>query len=190
MRPVKVIVGLGNPGPEYERTRHNVGWWVLDRLRRKWRLGSFRRRGAALLATGRVDDVDVLLAKPLTYVNRSGVAVAALCADPSIAVSRDLLVVSDDVALEVGRIRMRSRGGAGGHNGLESIEDALGTQGYARLRVGVGLNPPEVDLEDWVLSPLAPEDEDVVVGLLPELCEAIEVWLKEGVEKAMSRFNR
>lgn len=190
MRPVKVIVGLGNPGPEYERTRHNVGWWVLDRLRRKWRLSSFRRRGAALAAAGRVDDVDVLLAKPLTYVNRSGVAVAALCADPSIGVSRDLLVVSDDVALEVGRIRMRARGSAGGHNGLESIEDALGTRAYARLRVGVGVNPPEVDREDWVLSPLAPEDEDVVVGLLPELCAAIEVWLNEGVEKAMSRFNR
>ena len=180
---------MGNPGPRYDGTRHNVGWWVADRLAYDWEIGPFRREGPALVADGTVQGHEVCVAKPLTHVNRSGAALVSLrpeALDPS----RDLLVVVDDAALEVGRVRFRPRGSAGGHNGLKSVEAVLGTTEYARLRIGVGLCPPGVDLADWVLSPMPTADEEVVVELLPELTKAVETWLAEGTEAAMSRFNR
>jgi peptidyl-tRNA hydrolase, PTH1 family len=187
---VKVISGLGNPGPEYESTRHNVGWWLVDRLGQEWGLGPFRRSGPALGAYGRVGNHEVLLLKPATYMNRSGDALAPARTDPAVEIGRDLLVVVDDVALEVGRIRIRPAGSDGGHNGLRSVEATLGTREYARLRIGVGAPPPEVDLADWVLSPFEPEDEDVVLSLMPDLVAAVRTWMDEGVEAAMSRYNR
>lgn len=161
----------------------------MDRLAFDWRIGPFTRDGPALVADGSVVGRAVRLLKPLTYVNRSGAALGLLrgeALDPSF----DLLVVVDDAALEVGRVRFRPRGRAGGHNGLKSVEVALGTTEYARLRIGVGLCPSGVDLADWVLSPLPPEDEETIVELLPELTPAVEIWLEEGTEAAMSRFNR
>lgn len=187
---MKVVAGLGNPGPEYDHTRHNVGWWVVDRLRRDWGLGPFRRRGPALVAAGTVEGGEVRLVKPLTYMNRSGLAVAPLVSTTRVDPSRDLLVVVDDAALDVGRVRFRARGSAGGHKGLESMEAALGTREYPRLRIGVGRKPAGVDLAEWVLSPMPPEDEAAVLALLPELTGAIEVWLRRGIEQAMSRCNR
>ena len=187
---MKVVAGLGNPGPEYDATRHNVGWWLVDRLSSDWGLGPFRRSGPALVASGSVAGEAVLLLKPLTYMNRSGAALAPLGHDPDVDISRDLLVVVDDVALDVGRVRFRPSGSPGGHNGLKSVEAALGTQEYARLRVGVGSAPPGVDLAAWVLSEFEPDDEDTVLELLPELAEAVEVWVIEGIEAVMSRYNR
>ncbi|MBI4538962.1 MAG: aminoacyl-tRNA hydrolase [Gemmatimonadetes bacterium] len=187
---MKVVVGLGNPGLEYDDTRHNVGWWVVDRLCRDWRLGPFRRQGPALVVDGVADGARVRVIKPLTYMNQSGVALAPLISEPAFEPSRDLLVVVDDAALETGRLRFRAQGSAGGHRGLESVERALGTQAYPRLRVGVGPKPPGVELADWVLSPMPAEDEEVVVALLPELIEAIGLWVREGIERAMSRYNR
>ncbi len=187
---MKVIVGLGNPGPEYDATRHNVGWWVLDRLAHDWTLGPFRRDGRALCVEGVVAGVKAKLLKPLTYVNRSGQALRFLREDEAFDAGRDLLVVVDDAALDVGRVRFRPRGSPGGHNGLKSISGALGSDEYSRLRLGVGTKPEGMGLADWVLSPMPEEDEDVVVGLLPGLTEAVEVWLTEGTEAAMNRFNR
>lgn len=187
---MKVVVGLGNPGPEYDATRHNVGWWVLDRLAYDWRLGSFRRHGRALCVGGTAAGHAVKLMKPLTYVNRSGDALRPLLGDEAFEPSRDLLVVVDDAALDVGRVRLRPRGSPGGHNGLKSISAALGSDEYSRLRLGVGIKPEDTDLADWVLSPMPEQDEDVVVGLLPGLTEAVEVWLTEGAEAAMNRYNR
>jgi len=187
---MKVIVGLGNPGPEYDATRHNVGWWVLDRLAHDWRLGPFRRDGRALCVGGVAAGVPVTLMKPLTYVNRSGDALRPLLGDESFEPSRDMLVVVDDAALDVGRVRFRPQGSPGGHNGLKSISAALACDEYPRLRLGVGTRPDGMDLADWVLSPMPEEDEDVVVGLLPELTQAVELWLTEGTEAAMNRFNR
>lgn len=187
---MKVVVGLGNPGPEYENTRHNVGWWVADRLCRDWGFGPFRREGRSLVAEGTVGDAEVRILKPLTYMNRSGLALAGLRSQPDFDVSRDLLVVVDDAALEVGRLRFRARGSAGGHRGLESVERALGTREYARLRIGVGLKPPGLDLADWVLSPMSSEEATTVVSLLPELSEAIGVWVRQGTREAMNRYNR
>lgn len=187
---MKVVVGLGNPGPEYDDTRHNVGWWVLDRLAYDWELGSFRREGRAFLRDGTVDGTPVLLLKPAIYMNRSGQALTVLAGLQEFDLQDDLLVIVDDASLEVGRIRFRPGGGSGGHNGLRSVEQALGTEQYARLRVGVGRAPPDADLADWVLSPMPPEDEEEVVGLLPELSRAVETWVAEGVQAAMNRYNR
>lgn len=187
---MKVIVGLGNPGPEYDATRHNVGWWVLDRLAHDWALGPFRRDGRALRVEGTVAGLALVLVKPLTYVNRSGQALRFLLEDEDFDASRDLLVVVDDATLDVGRVRFRPRGSPGGHNGLKSISATLGSDEYARLRLGVGTKPDGADLADWVLSAMPEEDEDVVVDLLPLLTEAVEVWLTEGTEAAMNRFNR
>lgn len=187
---MKVIVGLGNPGPEYDATRHNVGWWVVDRLAHDWALGPFRKHGRALRAEGAVAGLPVMLVKPLTYVNQSGQALAFLAGLEDFDPARDLLVAVDDAALTVGRVRFRPRGSPGGHNGLKSVSGALGSDDYPRLRLGVGHKPEGVDLADWVLSAMPDEDEDVVVGLLPGLTEAVELWLTEGTEAAMNRFNR
>jgi PTH1 family peptidyl-tRNA hydrolase len=187
---VKVVAGLGNPGSEYDATRHNVGWWVLDRLAYDWGFGPFGKERRALAVGGRVGDHRVRLVKPTTYMNRSGAAVGPLRQEPEFDLSSDLLVVVDDASMDVGRVRFRPGGSAGGHNGLKSVEGALGTRDYPRLRIGVGRCPSGVDLADWVLSPMPPEDEDRIVGLLPDLTGAVEVWLEEGTEAAMNRFNR
>jgi PTH1 family peptidyl-tRNA hydrolase len=187
---MKVVLGLGNPGPEYDATRHNVGWWVLDRLAYDWSFDVFRRDGRTLVTEGRVGDTDVRLVKPTTYMNRSGLAVGALSAIEGFDPMVDLLVVVDDAALEVGRVRFRPEGSTGGHNGLKSVSGALQSNAFARLRIGVGTKPEGVDLSDWVLATMPEEDEDVVVGLLPDMTRAVEVWVAEGIEAAMNRFNR
>lgn len=184
------MAGLGNPGPEYDNTRHNVGWWLLDRLAHDWGLGPYQPQGGALVASGLLDRQGVVLAKPTTYMNRSGGALVALLEGGELDPLRDLLVVVDDVALEVGRVRLRPSGGSGGHNGLSSVIAALGTQEFSRLRIGVGRPPQGESLIDWVLSPMPAEEEDAVLGLLPELTEGVRIWIEEGVEAAMSRINR
>jgi PTH1 family peptidyl-tRNA hydrolase len=187
---VKFVLGLGNPGPAYDDTRHNVGWWVVDRLAYDWDFGAFRRDGQAYVTEGAVDGRSVRLVKPGTYMNRSGLALRPLLESKGFDPSEDLLVVVDDATLDAGRVRIRPDGGPGGHNGLKSVQGALQSQAYSRLRIGVGRKPDGADLSDWVLSPMPPEDEDVVVGLLPQMTEAVEVWLAEGIEAAMNRFNR
>lgn len=187
---MRVIVGLGNPGAEYEATRHNVGWWAVDRFAYDWGFGSFEREGRASLTKGQVGTDPVWLVKPATYMNRSGLALRFLWELEGFEPSEDLLVVVDDAALDVGRVRFRSQGSPGGHNGLKSVSGVLGSNQYPRLRIGVGQKPERMDLADWVLSPMPDEDEDVIVGLLPELTRAVEVWMAEGMESAMNRYNR
>ena len=186
----KVVVGLGNPGPKYDGTRHNVGWWVLDRFAYDRDFESFERSGKRLETSGEVDGRTIVLVKPRTYMNRSGLALTTLWKMDGFEVARDLLVVTDDANLDVGRVRFRPSGGTGGHKGLRSVTGVLGTRDYARLRIGVGVAPAGAELSDWVLSEMPTDDEDVVVGLLPELSEAVAVWAEEGVEAAMNRFNR
>jgi PTH1 family peptidyl-tRNA hydrolase len=187
---MKVVIGLGNPGPEYDATRHNVGWWLVDRLAFDWDFGAFRREGRAFVSEGWVGEAEVRLMKPTTYMNRSGQALRALGEVEGFDPTTDLLVVIDDAALDVGRVRFRPEGGPGGHNGLKSIAGALRSNEYARLRIGVGQKPEGEDLSDWVLSPMPEDDEGLVVDLLPGLTEAVEVWVAEGIEAAMNRFNR
>lgn len=189
---MKVIVGLGNPGPEYERTRHNVGWWVVDHLAGVWRFDRWKKDGQALVTSGLVRGGRVRLVKPLTYMNLSGAVLTPYLRRPAWDASRDLLVVVDEVQLPVGTYRIRARGSAGGHNGLKSVQAALNSQDYARLRVGI--RPEDErrmrgDLADFVLDEFGRHDAAAVEELLPKLAEAIECWVAEGVEGAMNRFN-
>jgi PTH1 family peptidyl-tRNA hydrolase len=186
----RIVCGLGNPGEEYARTRHNVGWWVLDAAQVTWRFPAWRRDGRARVTDGTIGAQRVRLIKPTTYMNRSGAALGPFRADESFDSTRDLLVVVDDAALDVGRIRFRTTGSAGGHNGLKSVESVLGTRDYARLRIGVGTVPPGEDMADWVLERMPRDDEKVVVELISTLVEATRVWIEEGAVTAANRFNR
>lgn len=184
-------MGLGNPGPEYEDTRHNAGFRLADRLAARWQLGQFRRGERAREARGTWQDVPVRLLKPQTYMNRSGAAIAPLRALPDFDPSQQLLILVDDVALPVGRFRLRGAGSAGGHNGLKSIEGVLQRQDYARLRIGVGPAPAGLDdLADFVLDQFSKEEHDTINQLLDPMSEAVECWLEKGIEQAMNQFNR
>lgn len=187
--PVKVICGLGNPGPEYSATRHNVGWWLVEHLAATWGIGPWRRGARARVASGVVNGHEVWLLEPTTYMNRSGEALVQLSALQGFDPGRDLLVVVDDVALEPGRVRLRAQGSSGGHNGLKAIEGVLGTRTYPRLRIGVGAPPPGGDLVDWVLSPMSVQDKELILERFPLLEMGMRVWLGEGIEAAMSRLN-
>jgi PTH1 family peptidyl-tRNA hydrolase len=186
---LKVVLGLGNPGPEYAATRHNVGWWLLDALAESWSLGRFKKEKESAVAAGRVDPFSVRLVKPLTYMNLSGRVLAPYRRMNAFDVRRDLLVVVDDVALPPGRIRFRPEGSAGGHNGLKSVEAALGTREYPRLRIGVGGPPPGADLARWVLAPVPAAERQAVLDLFPGLVEGVATWMNDGIEAAMNRFN-
>lgn len=185
----KTILCLGNPGAEYAMTRHNVAWWLADRLVERYELGRFRRQGPAGIARGRIEGVPAQVVKPLTYMNRSGQLLKGLAAFEGFDLVSDLLVVVDEVALDPGRVRFRPGGSAGGHNGLKSVEGALGTAEYARLRIGVGAPPPEVDRVEWVLSSPSRADRQVILDALDPLVECVAIWLTEGIEAAMNRCN-
>ena len=190
---MKVIVGLGNPGPEYERTRHNVGWWVIDHLADVWRFEGWRKDGQARVCSGSVGGVRVKLVKPLTYMNLSGAVLTPYKRREGWSYMKDLLVVSDEVALPVGSFRIRAGGSAGGHNGLKSIEGALGSQEYARLRIGVGPEDParrRGDLADYVLSDFGKGEETTVRSTFDTVTQLVETWLSDGPQVAMSRYNR
>jgi PTH1 family peptidyl-tRNA hydrolase len=191
---LKVILGLGNPGREYAATRHNVGWWLIDHLADVWHLDGWKKDGESQVANGAVGGVKVRLVKPQTYMNLSGQALKNYVRRPFWSAAKDLLVVVDEVQIPVGRFRIRARGSAGGHNGLKSVEHALDTQDYGRLRIGVGPADERKgiykDLADFVLSPFARDERDDVLSLLPQLTAATETWLRDGVEKAMNVHNR
>ena len=184
-------MGLGNPGPEYENTRHNAGFRLADHLAGRWQLGAFRRADRAREATGKWQSIPVRILKPQTYMNRSGAAITSLKSLPDFDPSQHLLIVVDDVALPVGRFRLRGAGSAGGHNGLKSVEGVLQRQDYARLRIGIGPAPPGLDdLADFVLDEFSQEEREEIAKLLDPMSEAVEVWLESGIEQAMNQFNR
>jgi len=191
---MKVIAGLGNPGREYAMTRHNVGWWVVDHLADVWHFDGWKKDDNSHIANGTVGGVKVRLVKPQTYMNLSGQALKNFVRRPFWSPAKDLLVVVDEVQLPVGRIRIRPRGSAGGHNGLKSIEHALDTQEYGRLRIGVGPSEERKgiykDLADFVLAPFAKDEKEDILALMPQLTATVETWLKEGAEKAMNLHNR
>jgi PTH1 family peptidyl-tRNA hydrolase len=184
---VKLVVGLGNPGSQYARTRHNIGWQVVDRLadRAGW-AGRGRQRDASSVVMGRYKGLDLTLVKPLTYMNDSGLAVRKVLARASAPLA-DLLVVADDFALPFGKLRFREGGSHGGHNGLRSIVDELGTEKFSRLRVGIGV--PERAAVDHVLSTFAPDEIARLDELIGAAADAVEAWAQEGTNKAANRFN-
>lgn len=186
---MKVICGLGNPGERYRLTRHNVGFRVVDLLADRWGLtGEGRvRDGAALLEVRRPEPIGrVLLVKPLKYMNRSGVVLRAALRQIEVEVTDDLLVVTDDIDLPLGRLRIRRSGSAGGHNGLRDIIAALGTDEFARLRVGIGRAGETVD---HVLSTFKPGERELATEMVAVAADAAETWLGEGIEPAMNAFN-
>jgi peptidyl-tRNA hydrolase, PTH1 family len=183
-------VGLGNPGPEYEDTRHNAGFRLADRLVARWKLAPFRRGDRARETQGTWQGLPVRVLKPQTYMNRSGAAVSPLRTLAGFDPSQHLLILVDEVALPLGRFRLRGAGSAGGHNGLKSVEGALQRQDYARLRIGVGPQPPDDDLSDFVLGPFTSDEHRILEDLLDPMSEAVESWLENGIEKAMNQYNR
>jgi peptidyl-tRNA hydrolase, PTH1 family len=184
---LKVIVGLGNPGSQYAGTRHNIGWLVMDRLaeRAGWS-GRGRQRDASNVVQGRYRSLDIVLAKPLTYMNESGLAVRKLLARER-APLVDLLIVADDFALPFGKLRFRETGSHGGHNGLRSIIEELGTETFSRLRIGIG--DPGRRARDHVLSTFAPDEQQRLDELLDAAADAVEAWARDGTSKAANRFN-
>ena len=176
---MRAVVGLGNPGPEYAATRHNAGFWLADALVARWGFPPFRRGERARVTEGEVEGVPVRLLKPTTYMNASGAALASLRADPAFNPTTDLLVLVDEFRIPTGTFRLRTEGSAGGHNGLKSIEAALQSQLYPRLRIGVGpLLEGVADWSEYVLAPFTPEQREQVEAVMPQLIETVEKWLR------------
>ena len=182
------IVGLGNPGEEYAETRHNVGFRVVDELAKSCDTHIRRPQYRALTATVRLGRTEVLVMKPLTYMNRSGESVAAALSDQGLAPS-DLLVIYDDVDLPLGRVRVRPDGGSGGHNGIQSIIDELGAASFARVRLGIGRARDAAEMVDHVLSPFSAEEATGLQLLIERGVDATKVFVADGCVAAMQTFN-
>jgi peptidyl-tRNA hydrolase, PTH1 family len=190
-----LIVGLGNPGPAYSHNRHNVGYWTVNRLARLHGV-SLKARRLATIGDGRIEESEVVLVKPRTYVNNSGHAVAAVLKHTRVR-PENVLVIYDELDLPAGRLRIKAKGGTAGHNGLRSIAAALGTTDFPRLRVGIGR--PQVDGEPtwdsdvvavWVLSDPTPQETKTLQNAVERAASAVELVVAEGIEAAMNRYNK
>jgi peptidyl-tRNA hydrolase, PTH1 family len=184
---LKVVVGLGNPGSRYDRTRHNVGYAVVDLLAEGVGVGRPQSRFQAEVREWRVDEEKVLLVKPETFMNLSGRAVRQVMDFYQVPVE-NLLVVCDDINLPLGKLRFRARGTHGGHNGLRDIQAHLGTNAYARLRIGVDA-PPENEAVDYVLGRFRPSERPVIDDALRLAAQGVEAWIRKGIEACMNQYN-
>ena len=184
-----VIVGLGNPGDKYARTRHNVGFDVIDLLAEQNGISVTERKHKALIGKGRIAGQAVILVKPQTFMNLSGESVGDILHFYKLDPAQDLIVISDDVALDPGTLRIRKKGSAGGHNGLKNIIAHCHTEEFMRVRIGVGKLPPNGDMIAHVLCRFAPEDRRLVELSYERAAQAIDCILSEDVDKAMSRYN-
>ena len=184
-----LLVCLGNPGDQYENTRHNVGFMVADQLGERYGLPIQKLKYKALTNIFPISGEKVLVMKPVTYMNLSGEAVRP-AADFYKIPPEHIIVISDDTALDVGKLRIRKGGSAGGHNGLKSIIQQLGTDQFPRIRVGVGKKPhPDYDLADWVLGKFQGEDKKAIDAAVERCADAVECYVKEGPDRAMNKFN-
>jgi peptidyl-tRNA hydrolase, PTH1 family len=192
---MKLIVGLGNPGKEYSHNRHNVGYQFIDFFAKKQSIKINQRQCQSETGVGEICDEKVLLAKPRTFVNNSGVAVAGLLQKHRTAIG-DLIVIYDDLDLPLGKLRIRNGGSAGGHNGIKSIISATGTQDFARVKIGIGRpdagrdrRASEDEIVEYVLSNFLPEERDIIKSTIDSVSEAVELIIDSGVVEAMNRFN-
>ena len=190
---MKVIIGLGNPGREYADTRHNAGWWLIDHLANRWHFDPWKKDGASLSTTGVVATKNVKLMKPQTFMNLSGSVLRPLLRREGFVVKDDLLIVVDDVAVKAGEFRLRAAGSAGGHNGLKSIEAHLNTQNYTRLRLGVrpiDERRPIGEMADFVLRVMPRDERALLESTFERVTQAVELWIADGTEKAVSTMGR
>jgi len=183
-----LIVGLGNPGLAYRHNRHNVGFMVADALANKLEIPLKRVKFKAQIGNGKLEDIPIIIAKPLTFMNKSGEAVAPLVRYFKVPLER-LLVIHDDMDLPLGTLRMRPSGGSAGHNGMLSIFDKLGTNAIPRLRVGIGRPPGRMDPADYVLQDFPKSDEELLKMVIAQACEAALAFITTGLEKAMNTYN-
>ncbi len=184
-----LVVGLGNPGEKYENTRHNVGFLTVDELAGRLDIPVQKLKYRALTNTARLGGAPVLLMKPVTFMNLSGEAVGQAAAFYKIPPER-VLVISDDVSLPLGKLRIRKSGSAGGHNGLKNIIQHLGTDAFPRVKIGVGQKPhPDYDMADWVLSKFTGEDKKVIAQAVERAADAVACYIQEGPDRAMGKFN-
>ncbi len=184
-----IIVGLGNPGRKFASNRHNVGFMCVDHLARRWGVRLAHRRRHAILGQGELEGREVVMAKPRTFVNRSGDAVRYLLSRFG-ASQEELLIIYDEMDLPLGRIRIRPEGSAAGHNGMKSIISALGTQNFARVRVGVGRPADDQDEVSHVLGAFSKEEANLVREAVDRVAEAVAVLLTDGIQQAMNQFNQ
>lgn len=185
-----IIAGLGNPKKEYDNTRHNIGFALIDALADKYGISVMDIKNKALTGKGIINGHKVILAKPLTFMNLSGESIRPLTDYYKIDVPAELIVISDDISLPPGQIRIRKRGSAGGHNGLKNIIGQLGSEEFQRIRIGVGEKPKGYDLADYVLGHFSKEEQPLMKEGIDKAVEALEMMLEGDVERAMNEFNR
>lgn len=185
-----IIVGLGNPTAEYEGTRHNVGFDVIDAIADKYNISMTERKHRAFCGKGIIAGQKVLLIKPQTYMNLSGESVRSALDFYKVDPESEILVIYDDVSLGVGQLRIRKKGSAGGHNGIKNIIAHLGTSTFLRIKVGVGEKPKEYDLADYVLGHFSKEDKEIMKDGYKDAAEAVEIILLGDIEAAMNQFNK
>ena len=185
-----IIAGLGNPGKEYENTRHNIGFDVIDRLAEEENIAVMESKHKALIGKGYVAGQKVILAKPQTFMNLSGESIREIVDYYKVDDTAELIVISDDISLDVGQLRIRKKGSAGGHNGIKHIIQQLGTQNFVRIKVGVGAKPKGWDLADHVLGRFDKDDRALVEEAQERACKAVELILTDSVDAAMNEYNK
>ncbi|SFJ35489.1 aminoacyl-tRNA hydrolase [Thermoflavimicrobium dichotomicum] len=185
---MKWIVGLGNPGIKYEQTRHNIGFWVIDELSKRWGIPVHKEKWKSLVGEGVVHGEKVLLIKPLTFMNNSGEAVRPAL-DYLKGNVEDLVVIYDDMDLPLGQVRLRLKGSAGGHNGMKSMIAHLGTQNFKRIRIGIDHPPVQISVPDYVLSPFSKDEWPIAQEAAQIAANAVEQWIKTDFVDAMNKFN-
>ena len=188
-KQMKLIVGLGNPGRDYSATRHNVGFMAVDELARRWNITNWKQKYNAEVAEYRLDGDVIMLVKPQTYMNLSGTAISELARFYKIP-AHDVVVIFDDLDLPAGRLRLRTKGGSGGHRGIESLLTHMGSAEFPRIRIGIGRPPAGWEVVDYVLSRFAAEEQPLLTEVIGKADDAVEYTLKHGFTKAMNAFNK
>lgn len=186
---MKIIVGLGNPSMKYAGTRHNIGFGVIDELSDRWNIRIADSKMKGLCGGGIIAGEKVILVKPMTFMNLSGECVRPFVDYYKVA-PEDVIVCYDDISLDVGMIRVRGKGSAGGHNGMKNIILHLGTEGFPRVRVGIGAKPEYMDLVDYVLGRFPTDELPTIREAIEDAADAVELWIEEGLQPAMNRFNK
>jgi len=185
---VWLIFGLGNPGKRYQHTRHNTGFMIVDKLSEKYRISLKKKKFDAVFGRGLIDDIAVILVKPMTFMNRSGLSVSRFLKFYNLS-DRDILVIHDDIDLDYGKLKIKEKGGDGGHKGIRSIIDALGKGDFCRLRIGIGRSEPQIDVSDYVLGPFSLDERSFLDTIIDKAQDAAVTIICKGIKEGMNRFN-